>query len=72
MTCAGCAAQLVERLDGRARGLDGEPEAAEQLGELAERLDLRVCHQGAEPAGHDRALYPWQTRAQWVDSARDA
>jgi hypothetical protein len=45
-------AQLVERLDGGPRSLDDKPEPAEHLGKLAERLDLGMCHQGAEPPHH--------------------
>ena len=49
MTCGGLRAQLVERLDRRARGLDVQPGRAEQLGELAQRLDLRVSDERAKP-----------------------
>jgi hypothetical protein len=47
-------AQLVDRLDGGARGVDDDPETAQQLGELPECLDLRMCHQSAKPPSHER------------------
>ena len=48
----GLRAQLVDRLDRRARGLDLQPEAAEELRELADRLGLRMRHQGTKPTSH--------------------
>jgi hypothetical protein len=45
--------QLVDRLDRGARGLDHETQPAEQLGELAERFDVGVRHEGAKPASHE-------------------
>ena len=48
----GLRAQLVERLDRRARGLDRQARRPEQLRQLAERFRLRVCDQRAEPPLH--------------------